>query len=352
MQKMKYVTIKEIIEQPTSWNSTINYITQQRKYIKEFTDTLKNRNLIFTGCGTSYYLGLSGASIYSKIAKEKANAFPASDLLIFPESIFSNNTKYLTVPISRSGTTTETVLAAKSVKKDLGIYTLALSCYEDSELANICNMKLIAQNATEKSVVMTKSFTTMLLIIQIISAIKAENNDYEKNLTILPEKGEMIVEKYQSTIQDIINNENMNKFIYLGQGPYYGLACESMLKIKEMSLSTSEAYHSLEFRHGPKSIVDSKTLLTIFISDAGVEYETNLLQEIKQLGAKTLVICENKTKEISNYGDYIFELNSGLSDYERLILYMPISQLLGYYMAVHKGLDPDKPKNLTQVVTL
>jgi glucosamine--fructose-6-phosphate aminotransferase (isomerizing) len=349
---MKYETIKEIIDQPTSWNSTINYITQQRKSIKEFTHTLKNRNLIFTGCGTSYYLGLSGASVYTKITKEKANAFPASDLIIFPESIFSNNTKYLTVPISRSGTTTETVKAAISVKKDLGIDTLALSCYKDSELAHICDIHLIAQGAAEKSVVMTKSFTTMLLIIQLISAIKVENNVYEKKLLTLPEKGKMVIEKYQSTILDIISNENMNKFIYLGQGPYYGLACESMLKIKEMSLSTSESYHTLEFRHGPKSLVDSKTLVVLFLSDAGVEYETNLLQEIKQLGARTLVICETKTKEINNYGDYIFELKSGLSDYERLILYMPITQLLGYYRAVNKGLDPDNPKNLTQVVTL
>jgi len=349
---MPDATISEILDQPKSWSKTLKDIREERKWLSKYLRELKNVELIFTGCGTSYYLALSTASVYTKITQEKARGVPASDILIFPDSVFTRDSKYLVVPISRSGTTTETVLAAQYIKEKLGIETLALSCYENSDLANICDRKLVAKDATEKSVVMTKSFTSMLLIIQMLAAIKGANEEYEKQLLSLPEKCERILKKYQSTTKDIAYDDNLNKFIYLGQGPFYGLSCESMLKIKEMSLSHSEAYHCLEFRHGPKSIVDNKTLVIIFLSDSGKDYETTLLKDIKDLGAKTLVICEKATKEIIDLGDYIVKLDSGLSDYARLTLYMPITQLLGYFRAIFKGLDPDNPKNLTQVVIL
>ncbi|HKJ69987.1 MAG TPA: SIS domain-containing protein, partial [bacterium] len=135
-------------------------------------------------------------------------------------------------------------------------------------------------------------------------------------------------------------------------GPFYGLANESMLKIKEMSLSTSEAYHSLEFRHGPKSMVDEDMLVTFFLSNSAFDTESKLVKEVKELGGRTLTVCEQATPAVKEYSDYLVELQSGLSDYARLILYMPVTQLLGYHAAVAKNLNPDQPTNLTQVVTL
>jgi len=256
-------------------------------------------------------------------------------------TIFTKNGEYFTVLISRSGTTTETVRAARYIKEELGIKTLAITCSPDSELANICDIKLIASDAAEKSKVMTKSFTSMLLIVQLVAAIKAVDKDLEDQLLSLPEKGERIIKKYKSIIKEIAGESGLNKFIYLGQGPFYGLACESMLKIKEMACSNSEAYHCLELRHGPNYIVDNKTLVTFFLSDSGMDYEIALLKEIKELGAKILLICDKATQEILNSVDYIVEINSGLSEFARLILHMPITQLLGYYKALSLGMDVD-----------
>ncbi|MEA1912341.1 MAG: SIS domain-containing protein [candidate division WOR-3 bacterium] len=349
---MSKATIKEILAQPEAWKETLKDIGREREWLIKYPREINGHELIFTGCGSSYYLALSGASIYSKITNGKARGVPASDILIFSDMIFTKNGKYLTVPISRSGTTTETVRVAQFIKEKLRIETLAISCYGDSKLSGICNRKLIASAAAEESVVMTKSFTSMLLVIQMISAIKSGNKDYEKQLQSLPEEGERIIDKYQSIAKEFGEDDKLNKFIYLGQGPFYGLASESMLKIKEMSCSNSEAYHCLEFRHGPKSIANNKALVTMLSSDSGEDYEDALLKDIKELGARTLVLCDKATEEKLNLADYIIELDSGLSEYARLILYMPITQLIGYYRALSKGLDPDSPKNLTQVVEL
>jgi glucosamine--fructose-6-phosphate aminotransferase (isomerizing) len=100
------------------------------------------------------------------------------------------------------------------------------------------------------------------------------------------------------------------------------------------------------------SLADNQMLLTFLISDKGFREEVHLLKEIKKLGAKILVICETANREIRHHADYLVELNSGISDFARLILYMPVTQLLGYTMAVKKSLDPDHPKNLNQVVQI
>jgi glucosamine--fructose-6-phosphate aminotransferase (isomerizing) len=191
----------------------------------------------------------------------------------------------------------------------------------------------------------------MLLQIQLL-ADSISGSKYFNQLKKLPDIGESQIRNNQSFVKDMINSNNFKSFVFLGHGPLFGIASESMLKITEMSLSISNVFHSLEFRHGPMSRVDENTLITFFISKQSLDYEKSLVKEMQDLGAKTLVICDNVTSDIKNNADFIIELNSGMRQFENLILYLPIAQFIGYYQAIKKGLNPDEPQNLTQVVTL
>lgn len=344
-------TIEEIKDQPNSWDSTVNYLIKNRQRLKERLDTFSDAVYTFAGCGSSYYLSLSGSVIFMNVTGELARAVPSSEVILYNQTIFPQQSKNLVYPISRSGNTTETVRAAQNMKNH-DIETLGLTCSSNSELASICDHTLVASDAAEKSVVMTKSFTSMLLMIQLLAGIKAKNKTYIDQLNLLPGKGEDVIDKYEKLAKELSNQRDIERFIFLGQGPYYGLACESMLKMKEMSLSVSEAFHTLEFRHGPISVVNSNTLVTFLISELGEELELKVLEDVKKLGAKTLVICERLPKTFSHYADYVVELNSRLPDISRLNLYMPITQLLASHRALNKGLDPDNPRHLSQVVVL
>jgi len=348
-------TMEEIVSQTKSWDAVVQNIPKIKSAFESCRHSYsKNSDFIFTGCGTSFYLALSAAKVYANIVGVKAMALPASEVLFSTESIFQKNSDgYTCVLISRSGTTTEVIRTAEKIKNQFSTAVLcALSCRPDSKLVRMCNHTFVIPEADERSVVMTRSFTSMLLMVQVLASLHSNNDLYGETLKSLPEKGEMILNKYHPFVKNIIEKEEISKFVYLGQGPFYGLACESMLKIKEMSLASSEAYYTLEFRHGPMSAADEHMLITFFISDKGCNEETVLLKEMKKLGAKTLVICEHATDDIKEAADYLVELNSGLSDFSRLILYMPITQLLGFYAAKAKGFDPDNPRNLTQVVEL
>jgi glucosamine--fructose-6-phosphate aminotransferase (isomerizing) len=119
-----------------------------------------------------------------------------------------------------------------------------------------------------------------------------------------------------------------------------------------MSLSHAEAYHSLEFRHGPMSIVNERTLVVGFLSDTGLAEEIRVLEEMGALGARTLALAEDGLVFSDWQPDDVVELLSGLDEWERGPLYLPVIHRLAYHRAVAKGLDPDRPSNLKAVVEL
>jgi glucosamine--fructose-6-phosphate aminotransferase (isomerizing) len=122
--------------------------------------------------------------------------------------------------------------------------------------------------------------------------------------------------------------------------------------MKEMTRSWTEVYHTLEFRHGPMSVVTRDALVIGFISDFAADAELKVLSDMKNLGARTLVICDTASKlDLTNI-DEVVEINSGLNDWERAILYLPFLQKTAFYRSLAKGLNPDEPVNLSQVVTL
>ncbi len=346
-------TYQEILSQPSTWRSELRSFTERADEYRDVMHRYNSRDSIFIGCGTSYYLALTSAALFSGITGKKSKAYPASDILLFSQSVFGNAFgDYLPFLISRSGTTTEILMAAGYLKSEYDIDLLGITCRENGSLEKQVDYRFLLPEADEESVVMTRSFTSMLILVQYLSALTADDDALRNELLRLPDLGATLLGNSQDLAGEILDPGQYKRFVFLGQGPYYGLAAESMLKVKEMSLSVSEAYHSLEFRHGPKSMVDEEVLITFFVSEQGRDMEVTLIKEMRELSAGVLVICESADAEIRENADYLVELKSGLSDYARLPLYMPIPQLLGFMAAVNKGLDPDHPNNLSQVVTL
>lgn len=338
------ITLNEIIEQPSA-------ITEALKDVEKKSDAILNLfrkkfdSVIFTGCGTSYYLALSASSVFKEIVKRRSVALPSSEIFLYPSELFG---KTLVVPISRSGETSETVLATNFAKETKKSKILAISCYEESKLVKKSDLAIVSPKGKEKSIVMTKSFSSMLVATQAVSAIVSENEHFFGELKKIPRINEKIIKKYRSLAKEIGEDQSIEKFVFLGQGPFYGIACEAMLKMKEMAITWSEAYHSLESRHGPKSIIDEKTLVTILLSDSAQKYEVDLIKEIRDFGTKVLTVCEEEVAE----SDYTVAIESQLGEFARMPAYMPFLQLMGYYKALSKGLNPDSPKKLTQVVKL
>jgi glucosamine--fructose-6-phosphate aminotransferase (isomerizing) len=192
----------------------------------------------------------------------------------------------------------------------------------------------------------------MLLLIQALTAVLARDEGMLEGLYRLPDALDDLVDRMGDLPQQLGANLDMERIFFLGSGPLHGLANEAMLKTKEMSLSYSEGYHPLEFRHGPMSMVDERTLVVGFLSDTGLTEEIRVLKDMGALGARTLALVEDGSAFTDWRADHVVELCSDLDEWTRGSLCLVVAQRLAYHRAVAKGLDPDRPHNLTAVVEL
>ncbi|MDH7475378.1 MAG: SIS domain-containing protein [Anaerolineae bacterium] len=343
-------TWQEILSQPQIWRVTLEAFATDQIALHDFLDQVDLDQFIVVGCGSTGYLAQTAAAILTHCTGIPARAFPASELWLFPGMISPRRT--LLLAISRSGATTETLRALARFRETHGGPVLAITCYPESPLARQADFALVTPGGQEQSVAQTRSFTSMLLLTQALAATLAHDEKMLEHLQQLPNALEDLVARLGDLPQRLGTDLGIERIFFLGGGPLYGLANEAMLKTKEMSLSYAEAYHPLEFRHGPMSMVNEHTLVVGLLSDAGLEEELRVLRDMYRLGANTLALVEDAAALTAWRPDYLVELRSSLDEWERGPLYLPVLQRLAYHRAMTKGLDPDRPHNLTAVVEL
>ena len=343
-------TWTEITGQPEAWRATLGAFTADRTALEDFLNQTDFAQILVVGCGSTHYLAQTAAAILTRRTRTPAHALPSSELWLFPSTASPDRT--LLLAVSRSGMTTETLRALERFRETHGGSVLTITCYPQSPLAQQADFALVAPDAQEKSITQTRSFTSMLLLTQALTAALARDEDMLERLHRLPDVLEDLVDRLGDLPQRLGTDQDIERFFFLGGGPLYGLAKEAMLKTKEMSLSYAEAYHPLEFRHGPMSMVDEHTLVVGLLSDTGLAEELRVLEEMQGLGARTLALVEDALVFTGWRADYVIELCSGLDEWERGPLYLPVLQRMAYHRAMAKGLDPDRPSNLTAVVEL
>ena len=343
-------TLAEIMSQPQCWIDCLRNV-EERQLSKVPEQFGHGSEWLFIGCGSSYYLGLSAAATWMAETGFRARAVPASELLLFPDLV-PTGAKTVPVVISRSGQTSEAVRAAEYLESTRNLRTLGVSCAPDRPLAKVTSACLCLPDADEKSTVMTRSFSSMLLALQLLAASVANKHAFSKALHKLPSLAAPVLEPLQGRIRDFVAANSFTDYVFLGQGPFYGLACEAMLKLKEMSCSYAQVFHTLEFRHGPRAIITSDVLVTFLLSEAGHEAEVDVLEELKELGAKTLVVANVADTRVKAASDLLLELAFDIPEYARLAAYTFAGQFLGALTGLEKGLNPDEPRNLTRVVML
>jgi glucosamine--fructose-6-phosphate aminotransferase (isomerizing) len=345
-------TLQEILSQPATWVETARRIEQKGDVDQICEMFLSPRPWLFVACGSSYYLSRTIASQWTKLLDVGCTAVPASELLFAPQEVLKRTGAQQVVLVSRSGKTTEVLRAAKWLKANAAIPTLGVTCSESSVLEQLCAHTLKLPWADENSMVMTRSFTSILLLFERLGAMFAGDDRVASSLDGLPEKTEQWLATNADKIRAFGAKRRFADFVFLGQGAHYWLAQEAALKLTEMSSSYAQAYHTLEFRHGPKSIATRDTLLTFLLSDAAMEEESLMIGEMKKLGAATLVVVNRTTPALRRDSDLLIELGLNEPEYARLAVTAIPAQLLGLSVGLSKGLNPDMPKNLTRAVVL
>jgi glucosamine--fructose-6-phosphate aminotransferase (isomerizing) len=345
MTKTDTFTRREILSQPEAWAAALELLQEQRVGLQFFNPD-RYTQVLFTGCGSTYYLALSAAALTQALTGRPSRAFPASELWLSPQTCYTAG-RTLLVAVSRSGETTETLRACQAFTADGRGDLITFCCYPDLPLAGMGAFNLVLPSGQEQSVAQTRAFSSLFLGTVALACLWAHRDDLFDSLGRLPEAGKRILEEYAPLAAELGVDESLDRFYFLGSGARYGLACELSLKMKEMSLSHSEPFHFLEFRHGPKSMVTARTLVVGLRSSANASPESAVLEDVSALKGRILAMGEEAAD-----GGRAVAFRSGLDEAVRDVLYLPVGQLIALERSLSKGLNPDQPTNLDTVVIL
>jgi glucosamine--fructose-6-phosphate aminotransferase (isomerizing) len=347
-----FATLAEILSQPQAWQLELAQLERSPLVQEILEKTANSVEWLFVGCGSSFYLAEAAAYSWIKLTGMRARALPASELLLFPNLAQLNVPGLQAVIISRSGSTSEAISAAGVLRKDFRIPTLGITCTANSLLEKACELTLTISNAPEKSMVMTKSFSTMLMAVHYLAARKCGDSEFIGAMSRMAKHLEPRMEKLSAEVRAFVDAGSFDDFVFLGQGPFHGLAREGALKVMEMSCSYSQFFHTMEFRHGPKAVVSPKTCLTFFLSESGGSAESEVLAEMKQLGGIIIAVCNHANEAIRRGSDLVVELGFAGPEIATLWPAIVSSQMLGFFKGIRKNLNPDAPVNLDRVVIL
>jgi len=338
----KHFMIKEISEQP----KVLTTIAEtQEQNLKKAAKLIKNSyGSYLIGCGSAYYACLVGTYFFSKIAKRHINAAVASEFSYLVDFLKETS---LVIPLSQSGETIDIISSVKKAKEKKA-KVLAITNVLGSTLYREAHEKLLLLAGPEKCVLATKSFTAKLAFLYLLAHIL--NGSFKK--------GKENLKKAIKEVKKIINEadkikklasllKNKKHIFILGRGVSYPVALESALKIKESSYIHAEGFAGGELKHGVIALIEKQTPVIIYNpSDETYEDTLSSAYEVSARGAYVIGIA-SKNNPVYNQFFSIEDCDDATT-----IPNVVFAQILGYYLTLARGFDPDKPRNLAKSVTV
>ncbi|MBS5984852.1 SIS domain-containing protein [Clostridium butyricum] len=359
LEKIKAIfTATEIRQQPELWRETYKLILDQKESIQGFINKNvdKNTRIVLTGAGTSDYVGDTVALELNKKLEAKVEAIATTDIVSNPNEHIEKNVKTILVSYARSGNSPESIGAYDLFENNVDDITqIVITCNKDGDLAKRCvnnekNMLvLMPEKSNDKSFAMTSSFSCMTLATLLIFDIENIENNKEF-VEIVSAQAEEILDNRWSEIKQLVDYE-AERVVYLGSGTLKGLCQEMALKNLELTSGqvTTVCESVLGFRHGPKSIINDKTLVIIMATNEEYTklYDIDLIKEIhNDLGNHKLAVITYENDEImkENCTNYICIDGKAIPNIYKVFNYMIFGQMFGYLNSLKLNISPDNPR--------
>jgi glucosamine--fructose-6-phosphate aminotransferase (isomerizing) len=358
----EHFMLKEIMEQPKAVADTINpRITGNKVVMDEIKLSeaeIKNiKKIYIIGCGSAYHVAVVGKYMIEKYLRISVEVDLASEFRYRNPIIESDSAAII---ISQSGETADTLAALRELKKN-GVKIISVVNVVGSSIARESDNVIYTWAGPEIAVATTKAYSTQLSVLYLITLyfakIRGSMTDEELTLATdalqkLPSLMEAVL-KTKEQMQYIASKEfNAKSIFYLGRDVDYAIALEGSLKLKEISYIHSEAYAAGELKHGTIALIEEGTLVVaVAVQSRLFEKTLSNIKEVKARGAKVVAVVQEGNTGIEDEADEIVFVPKALDFILPSLTVVPL-QLFGYYIAVQKGCDVDKPRNLAKSVTV
>ncbi|MBR1910938.1 MAG: glutamine--fructose-6-phosphate transaminase (isomerizing) [Treponema sp.] len=364
----EHFMLKEIHEQPKALTDTLRprLIAENNRICDIKFDEIKHnddsfwknaKRIVITACGTAYHAGVVARYAFEKFARipvvvDVASEFRYMNPILNKDDVF--------IVISQSGETADTLAALRLAKKS-GVHVIAITNCVGSTVSREADDVVYTWAGPEIAVASTKAYTTQLACLYLIALkvarLRGQLSDDAycsllKELSCIPDKVQQILDDKTGIQKFVSQNYNKEKVFFIGRQFDSASSLECALKLKEVSYMHSEAFAAGELKHGPIALVDPSTLVvaTATVPELYEKIASNIV-EVKTRGAVTFVITQDATGAFKDAADQIVSIPDTEPAFAPILSIIP-AQLFSYYCAIHRGNNPDKPRNLAKSVTV
>jgi len=340
----QHFMLKEIMEQAQVLGQIVHQ--DEKSFTKIALDILRARQVIITACGTSRYAALVGRYLFSRVAKKFCDVVMASEFGYFVDSVDKST---VVIAVSQSGETADVIEGVKAAK-DAGAQVISIVNRPNSILADLSHRVIYLNCGSEIAVAATKSFLSQLAIFYLLSfSMVNAFDEAAANLTDLSSAITRVLDWNKSELIKLSQKlKDKNDFYYIARGINFAIASEGALKLKELSYIHAEGMPAGELKHGTLALIEPGTPVVV-ICPADYTFSETLsnAMETKSRGAYIIGVSD-KESDIYDSWVKIPEVDELLYP---MVAVVPL-QLLAYYLAINRGCDPDKPRNLAKSVTV
>ncbi|MBA4603251.1 SIS domain-containing protein [Thermoactinomyces mirandus] len=355
-------TATEIFQQPEVWKELKQTLSGRQVQWQDFWESVCKQHdqvrVIFTGAGTSAF---AGDLLVPHLRKQNRRnilfeAVPTTDIVSNPAECFIKEIPTVLVSLARSGNSPESVATVALGRQRVDhFYQVVITCNKDGQLARDARgdeksiIFLMPEKAHDQGFAMTSSFTAMMLTARFLFAEKPFDRQHFEKITACAEKW---IDRIPPVIDDILQFD-FQRIVYLGSGLLGQLSHEAALKMLELTAGNVVAIHesSLGFRHGPKSVLNSQSLVVLFMSQQSYtrKYDMDMLRELARdnSGAKVAVLSEKADEETGKLADWLIPVHSDRDtlddDFLLALFYIIFAQTLALKKSLQLGITPDNP---------
>jgi glucosamine--fructose-6-phosphate aminotransferase (isomerizing) len=340
----QHFMLKEIMEQAQALSQIVNQ--DEKSFTKIALDILRARQVIITACGTSRYAALVGRYLFSRVGKKFCDVVMASEFGYFADSVDKST---VVIAVSQSGETADVVEGVKAAR-DAGAQVISIVNRPNSILADLSHQVIYLNCGSEIAVAATKSFLSQLAIFYLLSFSMVNSfGEAAAKLTDLSGEITRVLDWNKSELIKLSQKlKDKNAFYYIARGINFAIASEGALKLKEISYIHAEGMPAGELKHGTLALIESGTPVVVICPADYTFLETlSNAMETKSRGAYIIGVSD-KESDIYDSWVKIPEVDELLYP---MVAVVPL-QLLAYYLAINRGCDPDKPRNLAKSVTV
>lgn len=345
-------TYPEIRNQYQAIAKTCGYIAERANEIKAFYEQAQPKKIVVIGSGSSFYLSTAVQFTANLLLNVPTVAIPAGDLMLHAKDYLPVVEDSLVIVLSRSGETDEIVNAVDQLEKmRCGAKVFSVLCAEDSRVGKRSDFALEMPWAFDESVCQTRSVSTMYAAAQLVLGLLSGRDEIEKSIQAIAQHGDSYLEAVEPVLAEIAR-EDWKKVYVLADGEANGVAEEAALAFNEISYIPSVCKHVLDVRHGPIVLVDHETLVLIVLNAEGYGYQKALVEDILKKGAKVILYSDMPLSEEIEGVRAAVSFGKPLVGSAVAIPMLLIAQLLSYYNAMARGINPDQPLGLDAWIAL